>query len=358
MKILLRNSNDPSWQLVDSASYADERELQTLLLASPDLIPIHEMRDGASQLAVGVREFNLSIGYVDMLAFSAKGDIAIIECKMANNPEIKRKVIGQVLEYGAALWKMRYELLDEKIKERSGKNLIELLSASIDLPECDEEEFRSIVETNLDEGNFILVIVVDEINDNLTQIIRFLNNCGTPNFSFSALEMRRFQSGQAEILVPRVEEDPRQEMERSSETRRSWDKKSLFRDAKTKVTPKAYSIMEGLFDWCNANADEVRFGTGVANGSFTFLFEQEGKTGSVFSVYSDGKFSINFGYMPKIFTAEAIANFQDKLSEIPPFREVIEADKYYFYFDLNTAFEDPENLTRFKNEVLALKEVL
>jgi len=355
MKILMRSDGDQQWQMVDSATYAAEKEMQKLLYDSPNLIPIHEMREGASELVAGVREFNLPIGYVDMLAFSADGDIAIIECKLADNPEIKRKIIGQVLEYGAALWKMRYEILDEKIKARCGKSLIDLVSGSIDNPEWDEEEFRSIVESNLEDGKFILVIVVDEINDSLAQIIRFLNSCGNPKFSFAALEMRRFQSGQTEILVPKVEGDPRQDTERGPATRKRWDKESFFKDAKKKVSPKAYSIIEDLFDWCNVHADETRFGTGVANGSFTFLFEQKGKTGSIFSVFSDGSFSINFGYMPKIFTTEEITAFRKRLSEISPFSEVTDDDKYYFYFDLDTAFKESQFLTQFQDQVLDLK---
>jgi hypothetical protein len=34
-------------------------------------------------------------------AFSPQGDIAIIECKLAANPEITRRVIGQILEHAA-----------------------------------------------------------------------------------------------------------------------------------------------------------------------------------------------------------------------------------------------------------------
>jgi len=355
MKILLRNSSDKCWQLVESATYTAESEMQKILFDSPDLIPIQDMREGASELVVGVREFNLHIGYIDMLAFSANGDIAVIECKLADNPEIKRKVIGQVLEYAAALWKMRYELLEEKVKTRSGNSLVELVRETYDNPEWDEEEFRSNVEENLEEGNFILVIVVDKINDSLAQIIRFLNSCGNPKFSFAALEIRRYQSDQTEILVPRVDGDPRHETERVTTTRKRWDKETLFNDTKTKVSPKTYSIMEELFDWCNVHADETRFGTGVANGSFTFLFEREGITGSIFSVYSDGNFSVNFGYMSKIFTTEEVSTFRKNLSEIPRFSNVTDEEKYYFYFDIETAFKESQILTQFQEQVISLK---
>jgi len=112
-KILLRNGNQENWKMVESFSYGDEKELQKLLADSPDLIPAQDMREGVGQLVTVVREVNIDIGFIDFLGFGAEGEIAVIECKLANNPEIKRKVIGRVLEYGAALWGMGYEEFDK-----------------------------------------------------------------------------------------------------------------------------------------------------------------------------------------------------------------------------------------------------
>ncbi len=113
MKILIRSQKDKEWHLVGSMAYLKETELQHLLAESPSLISIDEVRPKAGPLVYAVQEFNLPIGSIDLLAFTAGGDIAVIECKLASNQEIKRKVIGQVLEYGANLWDMRYEELDE-----------------------------------------------------------------------------------------------------------------------------------------------------------------------------------------------------------------------------------------------------
>jgi len=162
IKILLRNGNQKNWKLVQSFAYGNKTELQELLANSPDLIPSRDMREGVSQLVAVVREYNVPIGFIDILGFTADGEIAVIECKLANNPDMKRKVIGQVLEYGAALWGMSYEDFDQKIQERTGKPLAELVQNEVEDPEWDEELFRSNIESNLEEGNFILVIVVDE----------------------------------------------------------------------------------------------------------------------------------------------------------------------------------------------------
>ncbi|MBI5686126.1 MAG: hypothetical protein HZC54_13720 [Verrucomicrobia bacterium] len=59
------------------------------------------------------------------------------------------------------------------------------------------------------------MIVVDQINEKLSRIIRFVNTCGKSAFSFAALEMRRFQNDQTEMLIPRVVGDIRSDAMRS-----------------------------------------------------------------------------------------------------------------------------------------------
>ena len=357
MKILLRNGNQDTWKKVESFSYGDEIELQKLLTDSPDLIPAQDLREGSGQLEAVVREFGVDIGSIDILGFSAEGEIAVIECKLANNPEIKRKVIGQVLEYGAALWGMSYEEFDTKIQKKVGKPLAELVQDAVDNPEWDEELFRSNIEANLKEGNFILIIVVDEINDALTRIIRFLNACGSPNFSFAALEMRRFQSGDVEILLPKVDGDVRQASQRTSASRRLWDKASLLQDAKEKLESVAYDMLVGLLAFSETHAPSgVGFGSGIANGSFSYYCQSDEAKASVFSVYSNGNISINLGAMPKVFSEEEINVFKIQLEEIPPLQGIIDSDKYFNTYKLGDDISESEHLEKFKDYVLQLHE--
>jgi hypothetical protein len=74
-----------------------------------------------------VCEFGLlGSGLTDVLAFSVVGDIAFIECKLAANEEIKRKVIAQVLEYGAYPWGMSYDELNERVHRRINQTKLKL----------------------------------------------------------------------------------------------------------------------------------------------------------------------------------------------------------------------------------------
>ena len=356
MKILLRNSDQENWQLVSSVSYINEKELQKLLGDSPDLIPVRDMREEAGQLVAVVRELSVSIGAIDILGVTADGDIAVIECKLANNSEVKRKVIGQVLEYGSALWGMSYEEFDQKVQVRTGKPLAELVQNEIDDPDWDEELFRSNIEDNLLSGNFILMIVVDEINEAMTRIIRFLNACGNPQFSFAALEMRRFQSGDVEILLPKVDGDYRPTSQRVSASRRMWDKQTILKDAEEKLELEAFHILEGLLEFSESHSDGgVRYGSGIENGSFSFYFKKDNTKASIFSVFSNGYLQINFHYMSKIFTDQEIVEFKTTLAEISPFSDVIGSDKVLYSKKLGDEIDNSDDIELFKTWVHYVK---
>ena len=204
MKILIRDNETKERKIAESIKAKVEAELQKLLIESPSLIPIDEIRERVSPLVFAIDEFGLpGSGNTDIISFSPDGDIAIIECKLATNPDAKRKVIGQILEYAAYLWKMSYDELNVRIRKLRGKDLVELIQESI-AGEWDEESFRNGINQSLKNGSFILIIVVDEVNEELKRIIRYINECSESAFSLHAIEMRRFKSENIEILVPHL----------------------------------------------------------------------------------------------------------------------------------------------------------
>jgi hypothetical protein len=288
MKILIRSHSEREWKLVESAAYDLEDELQRLLAESPSLISIEDVRPNAGPLVVAVREFSLSVGYIDLLAFSAEGDIVLIECKLASNPEVKRKVIGQILEYGANLWEMTYEELDDIVRLRSEENLAELVKQAIQSQDWDEEKFRSNVKISLAKGNFILIIVVDEINEDLARIMNFVNACGSPSFDFAALEMRRFQSENAEMLVPRVVGPISVgKSGRSVEPVNQWDESSFFDELKQRHGDDAVRAASYILDWAQDKM-QVWWGQGKQNGSFVPIFDHTGRKHQLFAVNTNG----------------------------------------------------------------------
>jgi hypothetical protein len=132
----------------------------------------------------------------------ASGDITVVECKLAANPEIRRRVVGQLLAYSSAIWRMSFEEFDDAFgRSEAKRSLFDVLVRGNDL---DEEEFRAAVDDNLQSGSMRLIIATDEITDELKRIVSYLNSHTTTNVEFLALEMRRAVDEGVEVLLPAI----------------------------------------------------------------------------------------------------------------------------------------------------------
>ena len=359
MKILMRNQKNEKWQLVQSAAYANETELQKLLFQQPSLISVNEVREGAGTLVTSVREFPLAIGSIDLLGFTANGDIAIIECKLAANAEIKRKVIGQVLEYGANLWGMDYEELDHIIFERTQQNLADLVRKEVQDPDWEQETFRGNVESALQTGNFILIIVVDENNEDLSRIVRFINEAGKPAFSLAALEMRRFQKEQTEILVPHLFGTVNTGGKVSGGVRTRWTEQRFFDVAVSSLSSDLVAILKDLYIWANKKAKRVWFGNGLVTGAFTFHYQQNGKSVSMFSAYSTGVLTINYGWLSTFVDASTMQKFHQSITAIPGFSHIPADFTRWPSVRIEEVFlNKPESLNQFKSVIEEFGKVI
>ena len=130
MAIVIRNSGG-KWHKATKVEFAAEAQLQKLLYDSPELIPTYD----DDKPAVFIREAGLpGSGYTDLLGVDGNGNILVVEAKLARNDEIRRKVIGQVLEYAAYLWKMSFEDFDSLFIGLSSHVFVisKVLSLSVD----------------------------------------------------------------------------------------------------------------------------------------------------------------------------------------------------------------------------------
>ncbi len=352
MRILIRNKKTREWKFAESIGAKAEAELQKLLAESPSLIPVGEIREGVSPLVSAICEFGLpGSGNTDILAFSADGDISIIECKLATNPESKRKVMGQILEYAAYLWEMSYDEVNRRIRNLKEKDLSDLVQEAV-AEGWDEENFRNGVKQSLESGSFILIIVVDEINEDLRRTIRYVNECSESAFSLHALEMRRFQTDSAEILIPHL-------YGASSKppppNRKQWTKEEFFKVLGEKnADPKIAAVAEELHKWTEETADRIWFGTGIETGSITFHYLKDGKTISVFTIYTNGRLSLNYGWLSTQIDKETMEEFHKLIHEIPSYGRIPGDFSKWPSMKIADAFVDKENIKKFKKAVLWL----
>ena len=191
---------------IGSGGY-DERWLQDLLYAHPALIPIEEVEpvfDGAVPVC---RELPTRVGPLDLVFVNDQGLLTLVECKLWRNPEARRKVVGQILDYAQEISRWTYDDLNAgigKAEARTGSSLWEIARAKFNL--TDEAAFIDRVSRHLRNGTFLLLIVGDGIRENTENIAAFLQKHAGLSFAFGLVEERLFQiPGTQQILVqPRI----------------------------------------------------------------------------------------------------------------------------------------------------------
>ena len=296
MKIIVRTKE--RWEKVSERSYAKESELQDILADSPDLIPISELGGGRKSIKIAIREAGLpGSGSTDIIGVDENGNITIIETKLAQNAEIKRKVIGQIIEYAAFLWQKSYEEFDEIVYGRTGSHLLDLMeNAEKEDEEWSAEDFRDAVETNLKEGIFALFIVVDEINEELRRIVDYLNSKNFVDFEFYALELKYFQEKGLEVVLPQLYGVAN----RTSGKRifKLWGEEGFFNDTKGKLVEKNFAVVQKFYSFFKENVDEINWGKGATRASFSAVALKVSSK-SLFCLRSTGKLTISIGWIRK-----------------------------------------------------------
>lgn len=103
MSSIIISQNQQHSQRIDESSFGKEDSLQSYLYDNPDIIPIYDIDEDA-RLYIAAREFSTEHGPIDALGFDHVGNVYIIETKLFRNAD-KRRVVAQMLDYGAALWR-------------------------------------------------------------------------------------------------------------------------------------------------------------------------------------------------------------------------------------------------------------
>ncbi len=312
MKILKRSEKNKKWKKVFQHSYKNEGELQDLLYEDPSIIPVQEISEERKEIKIAIKEFGLpGAGSSDIVGIDEDGNITIIETKLAINPDIKRKVIGQILEYAAFLWRKTYEQFDEVVQSKKNKPLLDLMADLVEDENWSEEEFRREISNNLHEGDFSLVIVVDDIDDSLKRILEFVNSKSFSGPQIYAFVARYYKDKKGEeMIVPQfygasIKET--ESREAATSKRKQWDEESFFEQVKEKAGKNREKIIK-LYNYFKKEADEINWGTGIVNGSFSPLFYDLCKTISPLTFYSDGHILIKFNWLLERVSREDVTN--------------------------------------------------
>ncbi len=215
-RIYIRDANERLEPLKEEP-FSSEDQLQVLIARHPELLDGQQVRpDDPRRWLLITREKGIADQpdasdrwAVDHLLIDQDAVPTLVEVKRGANPELRRTVVGQMLEYAAhatMTWtvdelRQTFENAGEELGFDPGEQIAKLLKTD---SEPDVEAFWDAVATNLAAQRLRLLFVADEIPDPLERVVEFLN-AQMPHIEVLAVEIKQFR-GQSSppILVPRV----------------------------------------------------------------------------------------------------------------------------------------------------------
>jgi hypothetical protein len=194
---------------------------QELLFKNPSLIPIDEIEEVFGPLMAVARELPTEKGSVDLVYVSPRGYITLVETKLFRNPESRREVVAQIIDYASAMTSWSYQDLCDAVRRTrrfdegrstgssapAGGDDDPILPLVRDHPDFDEARFIDAVTKNLAQGRFLLLVAGDGIQHGVEQLADTFAAAPALGFTFALLELALFRTGapdKAMVAQPRI----------------------------------------------------------------------------------------------------------------------------------------------------------
>ena len=172
-----------------------------------------QIEPGIGHLIPVCMELPLSVGSVDNLLLTPEGNLVMVEVKLWSNPEARRKVVAQALDYATALFQLDYDRLETAVMKadfdgaKGPDRLYELVDGADALP---EKVFVDRINRNLREGRIVVLIAGDGIRTDAEALVTGLQAHANFHFTFALVEMPVYVRPQPDpddefILIPQTQ---------------------------------------------------------------------------------------------------------------------------------------------------------
>jgi hypothetical protein len=184
----------------------DEAWLRDTLFDHPEIIPITEIDPTFGPLVPLCKELRTDVGAIDAVFINERGRLTIIECKLWKNPEARRQVVAQTLDYLSALSSWTYADLQRQVASalhKPGNLPFEVVRGHA--AKLREAEFIDAVSRSLREGRFLILLVGDGIREGIQSLTELVNRNATKAFTFGIVEFATYRFGKDRFAVqPRI----------------------------------------------------------------------------------------------------------------------------------------------------------
>jgi hypothetical protein len=299
--------------------YRLEDDLQQLIADHPELLPgdqidpVNPRRWRLIRREAGVGPSRDSARWsVDHLFVDQDATPTLVEAKRGGNPEARREVVAQLLEYaanGTLYWPV--EQLRSWFEERfSGHDaavtsITELLQGNDGADgEGAYQGFWDLVGNNLRDRHVRLIFVADEIPGELKTLVEFLNEEMT-HLEVLAVEVVLYAGNGQQLLVPRLVGQTSKAMAAKEATKHAasrdkpWTEDEIL-DLLGAGSDVAREMGEAIVEWAHRRGDlEVQGNRGLTYPMLHFRLPLPNGPVTVCSMYSVPKylFEIPFGIL-------------------------------------------------------------
>jgi hypothetical protein len=178
---------------IDEGGY-DERWLQNLVAAHPSVLPIQDIEAAFTPAISVCTELPVASGFVDNLLVTPTGNLIAVECKLWRNPEARRKVVAQVIDYAKDLQHLDYSGLESAVRSArkdAAFRLYDHAMGAADEPDApvDEPRFVDTVSRNLRKGRCLLLIVGDGVTEEAEAMGEFLQQHAGIHFALAFVQL-------------------------------------------------------------------------------------------------------------------------------------------------------------------------
>jgi hypothetical protein len=190
-----------------AANGRGEAWLRDFLLAHPSTLPTGDIDPTYAEPLPVCRELRTPAGPVDCLFVTRFGGLVVVECKLWRNPQARREVVGQILDYAKELAAWDYADLQREVSIARGERGVDALHRIVAarFPDVEQAPFVDAVARNLARGRLMLLVAGDGIREGTEAIVQYVDRHAGLQLTFGLVEMAGYAMPDGRLLVqPRL----------------------------------------------------------------------------------------------------------------------------------------------------------
>jgi hypothetical protein len=185
----------------------DEAWLRDIIFTHPEIIPIDDIDPTFGPLVPLCRELRTDAGPIDAVFINERGRLTLVECKLWKNPQARREVVAQTLDYVSAMAAWSSADLQRQVAAALGQqgNIPFHVVRKQTGGSLREPVFVDAVSRSLREGRILVLIAGDGIREGMQSLTELVNRNATKAFSFGLIEVALYQFSKDRIAIqPRI----------------------------------------------------------------------------------------------------------------------------------------------------------